>query len=186
MVRWHCVTDGRASLLRVLGAAGLASVHVFSQRLRVLGGIPRNRLISAMGGMAVVFVILRLLPAIGAHQETVEAATTSGVLGASENHVYILFMISIVVYFGLERLARVSRKQRRNARQSDRASYGVFWLHTITFALMNFLIGYLLIGRAESGLLHLGLFASAMLSKFIVNDHGLHRTHKELYENIGR
>lgn len=173
-------------VLSLLAATGLAAVHVFSQRLRVLDGVPRNRLLSFVGGMAVAFVVLRLLPALGEHQETFETVTTGSVLGALKNHIYIILLVSIAIYYGLERLARVSRQKRRKAGKSDRASYSVFWLHTLTFALMNVLIGYLLIGQAEQGSLHLSLFFLAMLFKFIVNDHGLHRAHKELYDDLGR
>ena len=126
-----------SSSLALLAAAGLAAVHMFSQRLRVLDGVPRSRLLSSVGGMAVAFVILRLLPALGQHQETVEAVATTGILGALENHVYIIVLASLAVFYGLERLARQSKETRREQVRSDRPSYGVFWLHTATFALMN-------------------------------------------------
>ena len=54
----------------LLAAAGLAAVHVFSQRLRILDGVPRSRQLSIAGGMAVAFVILRLLLAVSQGQET--------------------------------------------------------------------------------------------------------------------
>ena len=57
-----------------------------------------------------------------------------------------------------------------------------------TFALMNLLIGYMLVQHVESGqsLSFLLLFTLAMFFKFVVNDHGLHRDHKVLYDHIGR
>lgn len=170
----------------LLAAAGLASVHALSQQLRVLQGVPKRQLLSAVGGMAVAFVVLRLLPALSEHQQALQRLTSDSVLGLLKNHVYIMVLISIAVYYGLERLARQSKQKRREAGKSERTSYGVFWLHTATFALMNVLIGYLLVGRAAQGLLHLSLFFLAMLFKFLVNDHSLHRAHKELYDDIGR
>ena len=47
-------------VLSLLAAVGLAAVHIFSQQLRILDGIPRNRLLSAGGGLAVAFVAVRL------------------------------------------------------------------------------------------------------------------------------
>lgn len=127
-----------------------------------------------------------VLAALGDHQQALQRLTSDSVLGILKNHVYIVVLISIVVYYGLERLARESKRKRSNAGKSERTSYGVFWLHTATFALMNVLIGYLLISRAARGLLHLSLFFLAMLFKFLVNDHSLHRAHKELYDDLGR
>lgn len=49
-------------VLSLLAAGGLAAVHLFSQRRRILDGVPRNRLLSAAGGLAVAFVALRLPP----------------------------------------------------------------------------------------------------------------------------
>lgn len=172
--------------LSLLAAAGLAAVHVFSQQLRVLAGVPRSRLLSFVGGMAVAFVILRLLPALGEHQQTIGTVAATGIFGTLKNHVYIVVLISIAIYYGLEQLARRSKEKRRGMGESARTSYRVFWLHMLTLALMNVLIGYLLIGQAKQGNLHLSLFFLAMLFKFLVNDHGLHRLHKDLYDDLGR
>ena len=170
----------------LVAAAILAAVHVFSRRLRVLKGVPRRRVLSAVGGMAVAFVVLRLLPALGEHQRAIAQLTSDSALGILKNHVYIVVLLSIAIFYGLERLARESKQQRAETGKSERTTYGVFWLHTSTFALMNVLIGYLLVGRARQGLLHLSLFALAMLFKFFVNDHSLQRAHKDLYDDIGR
>jgi hypothetical protein len=60
--------------MSLLAALVLASVHVFSQRLRVLDGIPRSRLLSAAGGTAVVFVFLQLLPAVARGDQELRSA----------------------------------------------------------------------------------------------------------------
>lgn len=52
------------TVLSFLAALGLAAVHVFSQKLRILQAVPRSVLLSAGSGIAVAFVILRLLPAV--------------------------------------------------------------------------------------------------------------------------
>lgn len=54
--------------LALAAAVGLGLVHVFSNVLRTLDGVPRNRLLSAAGGMAVTFVVLQLLPSLTQHQ----------------------------------------------------------------------------------------------------------------------
>jgi hypothetical protein len=68
----------------------------------------------------------------------------------------------------------------------DRTTPLVFWIHVGTFALLNFLIGYALPGRAELGASALLLFAVAIVLKFVVSDHGLYADHREPYDRVGR
>ena len=76
----------------------------------------------------------------------------------------------------------------REENNLDRAEHWVFWISMGTFAVMNLLIGYRLVHHAEQnqGVQFLLLFTLAMFFKFIVNDHGLHRHRRDLYDHIGR
>lgn len=109
--------------ISLLAAFGLASVHLFSQQLRLLQRVPRRLLLSTVGGMAVAFVILRLLPAISQHQETLQKVTGNGFLGSLKNHAYIVVLLSFIVFYGLDRLAKRSRNNRKEAGKMDRASH---------------------------------------------------------------
>ena len=170
------------------GATLLAGVHVFSQRLRILKGVPRSRLLSIVGGMAVAFVVLQLLPTIAEHQRTLEEAARGGPLSFLKKHVWIIVLFSMVLYYGMERLAKQSKAKNKEENGLERAEHWVFWIGMGTFALMNLLIGYMLVHHVEQnrGVQFLLLFTLAMFFKFIVNDHGLHRDHQDLYDHIGR
>lgn len=170
----------------LLAALGLASVHLFSQKLRMLDGIPRNRFLSVAGGMAVAFVFLRLLPAVASGQETLARASAGTWLERFERHAFAAALLSLFVFYVLEHLARVSKAKQRERGADAVTTHGVFWLHMGTFGAMNALIGYLLIHNRERSLLALLLFLVAMMLKFIVNDHALHRDHKHRYDHIGR
>ena len=174
--------------LSLAGAALLAAVHVFSQKLRILQGIPRSRVLSIVGGMAVAFVVLQLLPAIAEHQRTLEQAAQGGPFGYLKKHVYVIVLFSIVLYYGMERLAKQSKATNKKENNREQAEHWVFWIGMGTFALMNLLIGYMLVHHVESekDTRFLLLFTLAMFFKFIVNDHGLHRDHKDLYDHVGR
>lgn len=170
--------------LALAAAIGLGLVHVFSNALRTLDGVPRHWLLSAAGGMAVAFVVLQLLPSLTKHQETLQEAA-QGLLGALDRHVYLIVLASLLVFYGLERLARSSRESNRRSGGPDATRPAVFWLHISTFAAMNVLVGYLLVARHDT-LAALALFFAAMLVKFVVNDHSLHQLHKSVYDRIGR
>lgn len=178
--------DAAAVAPPLAAAAGLAAVHLMSQRLRVLGGIPRNRFLSIAGGMAVAFVFHRLLPSIADGQSTLTRATAGTLLGVIERHVFVVTLLSLLMFYALEHAARVSKRQPQEQSGEERTSHQIFWLHIATFGVMNALIGYLLIDDREQSILAQPLFFIAMMLTFVVNDHALHRDHKERYDNVGR
>ncbi len=103
-----------------------------------------------------------------------------------ERHVYLLALVGLIVFYGLERAAKTSHRPHREARVEDRASGDVFWVHIGSFAIYNAIIGYLLLHRIATGLEALVLFFIAMALHFVVNDYGLREDHKDLYTRIGR
>ncbi len=86
----------------------------------------------------------------------------------------------------IDRIATTSRQSKRETGKEDSTSSGVFWLHISSFAVYNFLIGYLLLHRIDTGLGNLLLFFAAMALHFLVNDYGLREHHKGAYLHAGR
>ena len=179
------LSDGVTALLALALAAGLAGVHLFSGRLRFLGVSPRSRWLSAAGGVSVAYVFVHLLPDLAEEQETIREATGES-FSFLEYHVYLVALVGLAVFYGLERAAKVSRGKERSAGREDSTAGGVFWLHTASFAVYNALIGYLLLHREDPGPRPLILFAFAMGVHFVVNDNGLRRDHKAAYDRRGR
>lgn len=171
-------------LLSTLAVTALALVHIFAGKLRFLDVIPRSRWLSFAGGTSVAYVFVHLLPELARAQEQIgdELGT---ILAAAEHHVYGLALIGLVIFYGLERLADESREESREARGDDTTTEGVFWLHMTSFAIYNFLIGYVL-GEREDEPLRLILFFVAMALHFLVNDYGLRLHHKSNYRRVGR
>jgi len=166
-------------------AVGLAIVHLFSSRLRWLNAVPRNRWLSFASGVSVAYVFVHLLPELSAAQETI-ADNLDSTLLFLEHHVYLVALLGLTVFYGLERSAKVSRQRNRQAGKGDFTEAEVFWLHIISFATYNALIGYLLLHREAPGVLNLLLFFVAMALHFVVNDFGLREHHKQPYDRIGR
>jgi hypothetical protein len=173
------------ALLSVVLAAGLAGVHLFSGRLQFLGGSPRSRWLSAAGGVSVAYVFVHLLPDLAEEQEIIREATGES-LSFLEYHVYLVALVGLAAFYGLERSAKVSRGKERSAGREDSTGGGVFWLHTASFAVYNALIGYLLLHREDPGPGPLVLFAFAMGVHFAVNDYGLRHDHEGAYDRVGR
>ena len=171
--------------LTALLAVGLAAIHLYSGRMRFLDVLPRSRWLSVAGGISVAYVFVHLLPDLAEEQETIREAAGEG-FNFLEYHVYLVALIGLAAFYGLERSAKTSRRRKRSAGDEDSTGAGVFWVHAASFTVYNALIGYLLLHREEPGVWSLILFAFAMGVHFVVNDYGLRRDHKGTYDRIGR
>lgn len=173
-------------IVSTIAMLALASVHAFSSWLRGLREVPRSRLLSIAGGMSVAYVVLRLLPSIQESERTLEISGATVSFPFLKQHAYVLVLVSILLFYGLQRLAIRSRKRRTVEEGVDHTSSSVFWVHISLFIIMDALIGYVLSYRAELGLQAMLLFAIAMALKFVVDDHGLYVDHKDAYTHKGR
>lgn len=176
-----------AELIVISGllAVGLALIHLFSGRLRLLRAAPRSRWLSSGGGVSVAYVFVHVLPDLSEAQTTVRESL-SAELTFLEHHVYLLALLGLAVFYGLERAAKLSRRQNQVMDNRDVTSDEVFWLHITSFGLYNALIGYLLLHREVPAVTDLLLFAIAMSLHFMVNDYGLRSHHKYMYDRSGR
>jgi hypothetical protein len=168
-------------------AVVFALVHLIGFRLTALSGTPRSIWLSLAGGVSVAYVFVHLLPELPEYQEAIGAAAKSGggVFAALERHVYLMALVGLATFYGLERFV-CGAKSRAGATQAGRPAPGVFWIHLASFAVYNCLIGYLLVHREEEGAGSLLMYAIAMTLHFIVNDHALHERHGAIYERRGR
>lgn len=175
-------------ILAGCAALGLALVHLLAGTLRFLDVVPRSRWLSFGSGVSVAYVFVHLLPELAKGQQAVAGAAgrAGGALRFLEHHVYLVALLGMSAFYGLELLARRSRRSERGGNEAGVATPGVFWIHVATFALYNALIGYLLLHRDEAGSRALATFAAAMAMHFLVNDHGLRHHYKARYDRYGR
>lgn len=172
-------------LLSAVFAILLAIVHIFSGNLHVLGTTPRSRWLSFGSGISVAYVFVHILPELNKYQNTIRNSTAAE-LAFLEHHVYLLALLGLAVFYGLERVANESRQHNQKTGDGNMTTAGVFWVHIASFSVYNALIGYLLLHREQTGLLSLLFFTGAMGVHFVVNDYGLREHHKQRYHRIGR
>ena len=174
------------TVVSLLAVVGLAVVHLFSSKLRFLDVTPRSIWLSIAGGISVAYVFVHLLPELAEGQETIAEAIEGEGIAFLERHVYLVALLGLATFYGLERAARSSRQRTPRKGEVGGTSGGVFWLHISSFAIYNAIIGYLLLHRIDAGLEALVLFFIAMALHFMVNDHGLREHHKGGYLHMGR
>lgn len=168
-----------------VAVAGFAAVHLFIARMRFLDREPRAGFLSFAGGIAVTYVFLDVLPELAAHQRTF-ASELRLTDAAAEAWVYLVALIGLVLFYGLDRAAKLSRAHHRHVHGEDRIGREVKAAHLASFAFFNFLVGYLLLHREQPGLFSLGLYVSAITLHLATTDFGLVREHKSDYERHTR
>lgn len=164
------------------------AIHIFGKGMIWLRATPRSAWLSVAGGVSVAYVFVHLLPELARHQETFsrQAEDASSPLGAIESHVYLIALLGLATFYGLDRLARSSARREQKSGREHRPSQQVFWIHLSSFAVYNVLIGYLLLHREETDVRGLLIYAAAMGLHFVVNDQGLREFHGAVYDAKGR
>lgn len=165
-----------------IAALVLATVHMVAGRLRKLNRLPRSRWLSMAGGVSVAYVFVHLLPELARGQEVIDSSEIR-FLSFLEHHAYLLALLGLAAFYGLERLIK---QHRRKLKDHEQPHAGVFWLHISAFAVYNALIGYLLVHGESNTTTTLVLYCIAMGLHYLVNDFALQSDHKALFSHRGR
>ncbi|MEA5602359.1 hypothetical protein [Nostoc sp. UHCC 0252] len=172
-------------MITAICAIALAIIHLYSGKLQFIRAKPRSRWLSFGSGVSVAYVFVHILPELSKAQITLQSSLNIG-LAFLEHHVYLVALLGLAVFYGLERFANNSRQRNQKAGKGDVTALDVFWIHIASFAVYNALIGYLLVHREESSIKSLLFYFFAMALHFVVNDNGLRENHKQIYDRIGR
>ncbi len=167
-----------------IAALLLALVHLFAEKLNFTA-LPRSKWLSFAGGVSVAYIFVHLLPELAAWQKVLKEESET--LSFLRHHSYLIALIGLAVFYGLERAAKVSSESHRETENEELPpNIRIFWLHIISFALYNALIGYLLLHREDDNTASLVWFTVAMAFHFLVNDYGLSDHYHNVYRRKGR
>jgi len=166
-------------------AIGFALIHFFSKNMTFLSEKPRSRFLSISGGISVAYVFIHLLPELHNYQNKISEEMKEGLLGYMDNHILLVSLFGLVVFYGLENIVKTS-KRKRSSKEVEKVSAGVFWLHISSFFVYNMVIGYLLIREEYTSIWEMFFFFLAMGVHFVINDHSLRSAHRESYDQHGR
>ena len=167
-----------------VAAVVLSLTQLFINRITVLEAIPRSKWLSLAGGISVTYIFVHVLPELEEWQKLFAA---EGKEGFVKHHLYVVALIGLAVYYGLERAAKLVGTSQGGASGAQKPlNAKVFWIHIALFAVYNLLIGYLLVHRDIATVTALAFFTLAMLFHFVVNDHGLQQHYPQRYQTQGR
>ena len=170
-------------VLVVLLACGLAVVHLIADEIQLFEVIPRRYVLSAAGGVSTVYVFVYLLPSLDEQAITLEGVDLV-VTSIHEHHIYSFAFVGFALFYGLERLAQVSKRYGPVHDGSVLASEPVFAVRISSFCIYNAFIGYVLVVE-ESGSGG-AAFALAMGLHLLGNDEAMRKHHRNAYHRIGR
>jgi hypothetical protein len=121
----------------------LALVHIFASQTPWLTKIPERWWVSVAGGVSIAYIFLDILPELSHAQEAIQHSEI-GLIAYLEKHVYLLALVAWPYFtdwrsWRCDRAISSSRLRRKTA-----LTPGVFWIHIISFAIYNMILGYLL------------------------------------------
>ncbi|MEM9152541.1 MAG: hypothetical protein AAGB19_19080 [Cyanobacteria bacterium P01_F01_bin.3] len=177
--------EGSANLLGLLLAISLATIHISVGGSQWLAKIPQNLWTSFAGGISIAYIFLDIFPELNKAQQAVEQSG-SQLVSYFENHVYLLSLIGLAIFYGLEKAVVRSRAHNKAMTGESATEPGIFWMHIVFVALYNGILGYLFRESAVHGLRSCIILFFALGLHFLVNDIGLRQHNRKAYKHIGR
>lgn len=163
----------------------LCLTHIFVTKLK-LAGIPRSKWLSIAGGISVTYIFLNAFPELKDYQMHLNTKTLS-LPGFEEMEIYFIGLLGLTFFYGLESKTRKSKQSGRDLESGkEKKDLKVFWVHLCSFAIYNFIIGYLLLNREESSILSMLVYATAMSFHLLVTDHSIESHFGKSYKEKGR
>ena len=165
----------------VILAVGLALVHAFVSRLNIARILPEFRWVSFAGGVSISYVFIEVFPELSHAQEELTHSSIP-FMAYLENHVYLLALLGLIVFYSLDIWAFHSKQKNQKERISNESDAIVFWIRIIAFTLLNAIFGYLIQDLMDHSLLACVLFFLAASLHFFVIDHHLREHHQKSYD----
>lgn len=166
-------------------AIALALVHGFATKLPIFFLIPRFRWTSFAGGVSLSYVFLEIFPELSHAQEEFQHSEIA-MIQYLENHVYIVALIGLLVFYGLDLLVLRAKLPQQSNTEIEHSNSAMFWIHLSAFAFLNIIFGYLLQDLSEHSLIACILFFLSVALHFFIIDDNLRENQQSLYDQQGR
>lgn len=120
-------------------AIGFGIIHLTGIYIKLISGIPRRRLLSFAGGIAVTYVFMIILPELSESQrfvrEFIQNGSESEWYYYIDRHIYLMALAGMIAFYGVERHIKIGKKKiedkndfherfRRKAKVTSIKSYG--------------------------------------------------------------
>lgn len=172
-------------LVSFIAVLVLTATHIFVNKLG-LSYLPRSRWLSIAGGISVAYIFLQAFPELNEIQKHLNESELIGLERIAEIEVFLVSLLGLTFFYGLENRSKKSKESKRDPNIGGKKNINIFWIHVSSFALYNFIIGYLLLHREDNSIQSLSLYTVAMAFHFMVTDHALNDHFGHAYKTSGR
>lgn len=176
-------------MIAFVGAIVLSAAYAFGEWLeRFAETMGHRRWMSFAAGVSTAYVFVDVLPELGTRNSAVVEVVGEHLL-FGEQRIYGLALVSFVFLYGLDHLVAIKKRapSAEEASAEERKEFDFAdWLQVAGFAIYSWMIGYLLVERAEKGALALALYVVAMALHFLIVDHSLQEKRGQSYRRFGR
>jgi zinc transporter ZupT len=173
--------------MATFGSLGVVLLLALNQltigRWRFLHGGERSPWLSASAGTALAYVFVHLLPKLALSQQKLDGALWTGAYGFWRNHLYLVALVGLVMYYCLDTMARRSVQRRELGQQTRRGSlilvvgvYGLYYLQ----------LGYLVADVPRPGIAAYLLIAAVLSVHLMGINHGLRDLQPARYDSLLR
>jgi quinol-cytochrome oxidoreductase complex cytochrome b subunit len=174
------------TILGFLLAVGLALVHIFAGRIKWPSRLLHDQWRSFAGGVSIAYIFLEVFPELAHAQLELDSVQSLPVLSL-DKHVYLIALLGLVVFYGLEIIAIRSQFDHQKISAShNHPTSAVFWIHIAAFSIKMTILGYLFHEQTAHGLVSCLLLFAALALHFFIVDYVLRQHHQQSYDRLGR
>jgi hypothetical protein len=173
-------------LLPLAAAVVFALIHLVGERVVFKNSLTHRLFHSIAGGVSVSYVFAHLLPEINTARYALMELNVKRLPSFAATLPYLVILLGLIVFYGLEKWARMSRSRPGSHGEQDVFGAGAFTVHILVKVIFNGFIGYLLHHKTETRPVNLLLFTTAMGLHFFIVDHWMTHNHRHRYHRYGR
>lgn len=168
-------------LLSFIAVFVLALSHVVAAWLPRTSHAKGHGWISAAGGAAVAYVFVYILPKLAKQSQALVAEHGPGLLGLLDRHVYVVAMLGLMVYYGVNRLVDVQTVFAGGQTRFARVAIGA---HVGSFAAYSLLVGFLIAELGTIRIEKIVLVILALALHFFSNGHYLRECYGDVFRRF--
>lgn len=170
-------------LLTALCVVFLLFIHWGVPHFKKLNIIDNAILNSIIGGVALGYILLHLLPSLMLNVDDLREETHTNFLGTEKNLTFVIFLFVLIGFLTLYILEKIAHDKTKNNQESSQITY-IANLGTLTY--LNFVIALMMPAIASESLAALIAFTLIMGFHFVLQDQSMQHHFPQRFEQWGR
>ncbi len=165
----------------------MATVHIISNRAKLLNAFETHGWVSFGAGASVAYVFIHVFPEIGIFQQQITGhAGHDQPVRFMNQPLYLAALGGLCLVYLFDTIEERSSGKGSNSVQQHKHNMPLFSLRCILYILYNIMIAYIITQRPGVGLINITLIALALMLHFMVINVSAHEKYGTLFEKYMR